>query len=65
MSHDALKAIEDELARQNEAFASFKQTLESLGDVELQVPNEAIEELDDLAASRPYTPAMPCTGIRA
>lgn len=53
---------EAELARQDAQFDAFAQALTSLGDVQLGVPHEVLEELD--AATKPMNLAAPIVGIR-
>lgn len=53
---------EAELARQDAQFEAFAQTLTSLGDVELAVPHQILEDLD--AATKPINLAAPLVGIR-
>ncbi len=39
----------EQLARQNTALANLEATLHALGNVELQIPNEALAEIDAAA----------------
>ena len=64
MKSDKLKAIEEELARQNEALASFESILASLGDVELQVPTAFFRELEEACATRTMSSAPVMFGLK-
>jgi hypothetical protein len=64
MNDDKLNAIAAEIERQNEALEELEATLQSLGDVELAIPQAFLDELDELTTPRPPTPAMPIFGIR-
>jgi hypothetical protein len=64
MSNDAQRAtMEEALARQNDEFETFAKTLRGLGDVELAIPHEIVDELDAATKSM-ANPAAPIAGIR-
>jgi hypothetical protein len=58
-------AIEEELARQDAELAQLKTTLESLGDVELLVPQTVLDEIEELATPRNPDSTISIVGIRA
>ena len=64
MSHDKLSEIQAEIERQNAAFEDVKNTLGTLGDVELEVPQALLDELESLAVPTP-TCITPINGVRA
>lgn len=66
MKSDELKAIEEELARQDEALAKFRETLASLGDVELQIDAGFFRDLEEACAVRTTASTVPMIfGLKA
>lgn len=51
-TNEQLKAIEAELARQDEEWNQIHATLMSLGDVKLAVPQTFLDEIEELARPR-------------
>ncbi len=64
MNDEKLNAIAAEIERQNETMKELEATLQSLGDVELAVPQTFFDELEEITSPRTTTPAMPVFGIR-
>jgi hypothetical protein len=49
---EALRGIEAELARQDEAWKEVESILTSLGDVQLAIPQTFLDEIEELARPR-------------
>ena len=62
--NEKLNAIAAEIERQNETMKELEATLKSFGDVELAVPKEFFDELEEATSPQTTTPAMPIFGIR-
>jgi hypothetical protein len=62
MNEDRLRSLNSEIERQDREFQAFAETLTALGEAEVAVPHEVLEDLD--AATKPITPAAPPAGIR-
>ena len=71
ISHDtlSLRSIEAELARQDEQLATLEAQIQSLGDVQLAVPDDFFEAIDAIAEAPllvdPETLHLSLIGIRA
>ena len=65
MNDESMTALEAELLRQNVALIEFNRVLQSLGDVELQVPASFLEELDEIAQRCEPTRSETINGLRA
>jgi hypothetical protein len=62
---EKLAALAADIERQNAAFDDARNALEDAGDVELRVPNAALEELDALTEPPARLAAFAPCGIRA
>lgn len=62
-----LQEIQAELGRQDEALATAMKTLESFGDVQFQIPAEALRELEDACTVHTSTCSLTpyLNGVRA
>ena len=65
MTHDEkLEQLKTELARQDAALAEARQQLESLGDVQLDVPQEWLRDLEQACTPAGIIPTALVVGIR-